>query len=260
MKNLFKIILVAILVFKMSEAEANVGINPYYIVLDGNSSKRNEQVFILNTSKKTITYRIKLVNYKQLSDGNYQKIEKPEINAPFASPYLVISPNQTTLNPGQSQTIRIQRKPMLNAEDGEYISRLMVSEVDTSNPNINKEKINGIKIEAKALSTITIPIIIHKGKLNATGEIKDPKIITKYGKKFVVFDLIRKGTKSLFVNINIKDANGKRVGSLNKLRVYLTTPNRNIEIPLENYKSREKLTIEVLDVDSNKEISTKTVL
>lgn len=259
MKKLMMIFTFFLMIFKVSMAYASIGVNPHYIVIDANSKKRNHQVFFSNTGKETKNYRIKFVNYKQLKDGSYEEISEPLAEAPFAHKYLALSPNRTTLKANQSQTIRIQRKPMLNTDDGEYVSYLMITETDTKKPLKKSENSKGIKIEAKALYAATIPVIVRKGKLEANGSIKGAKVETVNKAKVLSVEIDRTGTKSLFVNIRVKNSKDKEIGRLNKVRVYLTSSSRVVRIPLTDYKANEKLKVQLLDAETDKEISAKSI-
>ncbi|MFV0626568.1 MAG: molecular chaperone [Alphaproteobacteria bacterium] len=257
MKTILKSLFYTIIFLMCKTASANIGIDKHYLVFDANSKNRNQQIVFSNTSKEEKTYRIKLVNYRQLENGEYEEISEPLPQAPFANKFLSFSPNQTTLKAGQTQIVRIQRKPMINTPDGEYVSRLLIKEVYTAKEETKSQNDREMRINAQALYAVTIPIIIQKGELKASAKIENPQIIKSQDNTVLKMTLSREGTKSLFVNVLVKNRGGDTIGILNKIRVYLTTNKRTIEIPLENYNPNEKLRIELIDVETDEKIMSR---
>lgn len=234
---------------------ANLAVSSFYVLFDANSAKRAEVVRVTNSSNTQKSYRIKLINYKQNADGSYTDIEAPLLGNPFASPYVSFSPHETTLAPGQTQTVRLVRKPMAAAADGEYVSHLLVRELPEKNA-IGKQADTGeLTIDIKALYGVTIPIIIDKGDLNSSAVITTVTRETDTGKPSVSVTVKRNGNRSFWGNLIVK--NGKKeIGRVNGFKIFMTTPERRVKIPLsEKIVSGGQVILE--DARTNETISSK---
>lgn len=254
MKKIFTLFILLFLTLVKS-AFANLSISPFYLHFDANSSKRIETVRFTNVGTEKKTYRIQLINYRQLSDGQYQLIQEQSSKSLFASPYLNYSPHETVLEPQQSQTIRIQRKPMAAAADGEYVSHLLIQEMP--NPTVKKassDKTSGIRIDIKALYGVTIPIIIEKGKLIDQAVLADIKQINK---NTISATIQRKGNRSFWGTLIILDGK-KEIGRVNEFKIFLTTPQRVVQVPLTQQPSG-KIKIILKDARTNAVIMEKTI-
>lgn len=208
---------------------ADLSISPFYVVFDADSPKRTASVRFTNAGLQTRTYRIKLINYRQEEDGRYTPITEALPNNPFAEPYLNYAPHETTLAPGQSQTVRIQRKPMAAAKDGEYVSHLMIQEMPDSSQLSEPVPQKELKIDIKALYGMTIPLMIEKGALTNNGAIQSVEINPQKNEARVW--VARTGTQSFWGTLIVKDGQ-KEIGRLNEFKIFLSVPRRLLVVPL----------------------------
>lgn len=231
--------------------EANLAVSSFYVWFDAHSPKRAEVVRVTNNSNTQKSYRIKLVNFKQNADGSYSDIEKTLSGNPFAEPYISFSPHETTLAPGQTQTVRLVRKPMAAAAEGEYVSHLLIRELPEK--TASKQQVGGgeLKIDIKALYGVTIPVIIDKGNLNSSAAISS----VSAGNNFVSVTVKRNGNRSFWGNLIVKNGT-KEIGRINGFKIFMTTPERRIKIPLsEKIVSGGQVVLE--DARTNETISSK---
>lgn len=234
---------------------ANISLSPFYIELDAASRDRTGQVRFTNTSKETHTYNIKMVNFKQGADGSYTTIDSPIIGNPFADQYLEWSPHQVTLNPGQSQVVRIQRRPMATASDAEYVSHLLIQEQETAPLSEPIKKPEGLSINLTALYGVSIPVMIENGDLSATARIENVQVLDQ-GKGMIARVRVgRGGTRSFYGTLVVKDG-GREYGRVEKFRIFMTTPYRVIDIPLKSYPPRGAEVI-LIDEKTNEPLETK---
>lgn len=256
MKKLFLILLVMI-DFLPDFAKANLAISSFYVLFDANSPKRMETVRVTNNSNTQKVYRIKLVNYKQNADGSYDEISQPLSGNPFAESYIAYSPHETTLEPGQTQTIRLVRKPMAAASDGEYVSHLLVRELPEKTVYTKQDTTGDLRINIKALYGVSIPLIIDKGNLHSSATISTTSIHEKDGKPYASVTIKRKGNRSFWGNLIIKKGK-KEIGRVNGFKIFMTTPERRIQIPLsEKIISGGQVILE--DARTNEPIASKTL-
>lgn len=237
--------------------EANLAISSFYVQFDANSPKRTETVRVTNNSNAQKSYRIKLVNFKQNADGSYSEIESPLPKNPFAAPYISFSPHETSLAPGQTQTVRLVRKPMAAAADGEYVSHLLIRELPDKVSKETQVDNGELNIDIKALYGVTIPVIIDKGSLHSLGAIKEVSVDKSSAKPSVSVVVTRTGNRSFWGNLIVKKGK-KKIGRVNGFKIFMTTPERSIKIPLE-----EKLVsggqIVLEDARTNETISSKNL-
>lgn len=240
--------------FLIKTVWADLSISPFYLLFNADSNKRTDIVRFTNNSVEKKTYRIRMVNYKQLEDGRYTEISEALPNNPFASPYVNFAPHETTLEPRQSQTIRVQRKAMPVAPDGEYVSHLMIQEMPNDVRPSKTDNDNKLRIDIKALYGITIPVIIDKGDLKAMGKISQARLIS--GTKPEVAVLVnRQGTKSFWGTLVVTEK-GKEIGRVNEFKIFLTTPNRLVKVPLSQ-KPNGKIKVTLWDARTNEMVMEK---
>lgn len=232
---------------------ANLAVSSFYVWFDANSPKRAEVVRVTNNSNTQKSYRIKLVNFKQNADGSYSDIEKPLAGNPFAEPYISFSPHETTLAPGQTQTVRLVRKPMAAAADGEYVSHLLIRELPEKTAVKQEAGSGELKIDIKALYGVSIPVIIDKGNLHGSAVISS----VSAGNNFVSVTVKRSGNRSFWGNLIVRNGT-KEIGRVNGLKIFMTTSERHIKIPLsENIVSGGQVVLE--DARTNETISSKKI-
>lgn len=230
MKKWFAATLLVILL-TAREALCNLSVSPFYLEFDALSQKRADIVRLTNSSNEEKTYRIKLVHFIQNKDGSYAEVDAPHPDSLFAAPHLDFAPRETTLAAGQSQTIRIQRRPMPTAPDGEYVAHLLIQEQSGAFPKQAGAPEKGLTIDIRAVYGITIPIIITKGNLSQTATIKSVKLTRLQDQPIAEVSIARKGTRSFFGTIIVSQGK-KEIGRVNNFRIFLSSPERTLKVPL----------------------------
>lgn len=237
-------------------ARANLTVSSFYVLFDANSPKRTEVVRVTNNSNTSKTYRIKMINFKQNPDGSYSEIEQPVLGNPFAAPYVSFSPHETTLAPQQTQTIRLVRKPMAAAADGEYVSHLLIRELPEKKAPDKQDTNGALKIDIKALYGVSIPVIVDKGKLHSSAQISSVKV-NNGAKPSVDVKVKRAGNRSFWGNLIVKKGK-KEIGRVNGFKIFMTTPERNMQVPLsEKIVSGGQVILE--DARTNETIASKNL-
>ncbi len=229
-----RVITFIFLTFFPGMAFCNISLYPFYLSFDADSSKRSAQMRFTNTSTEKKSYVVELVNYVQQKDGL------------FADKYLDYSPHSVTLDPGKSQVVRLKRKGMAAASDGEYVSHLMVRELEGKKAKSTK-KASGISVDIKPLYGITIPVIIDKGNLNSAGAIESHKTLGNVQEVVVT----RTGDRSFFGTVIVKE-HGKEIGKVSKFRIFTDTPERVLKVPLNRTPSGS-VSITLIDEDADED-------
>ena len=243
--KMFLCLVLCFSIIAFTPAFANIAIDKFYIDFDAASNKRVVSIKVTNTTSEKQTYRAHFINYKQNPDGSLEEItkENEDPKAPFADPYLTVSPRQFTIEPGIMQTVNVGRKPMPNAPDGEYVSYLMIREITPPTPveqTQASDKEFGINI--KALYATAIPVLLVKGQFTSATAISQIEGAgsSKDGKNaLIAVTLGREGTRSSYGSIQVMD-DSDVVGEIKNLRVFLSTKSRRVVIQLKKSESELK--------------------
>lgn len=234
---------------------ANISVSPFVLKFDANSKNKSDQVRFTNTTNETKTYNIKMVNFRQESDGAYTTITQPIENNPFADYYLEYSPHQVTLESMKSQVVRVQRRGMAGAIQGEYVSHLLIQEVPDQERKSSDKNAKGIKIDLKVVYGISIPVIIESGNLSAIARIKSARIIKN--ERIAEVTVERFGNRSFFGSVIVKD-NGGEIGKISAFRIFMTTKLRVLKVPLQNNPS-SRVSVTLVDGRADEIIETKDI-
>ena len=106
-------------------AQADLLISPTRVLVT--AEQPVAQVTLRNTGSSTRTYRMEWREMRRNDGGGYAEIENPGSSDRIASPMLRYSPRQITLDPGETQTVRIQFQTRNDLTPGEYRSHLRFS-------------------------------------------------------------------------------------------------------------------------------------
>lgn len=223
---------------------ANAGglmITPNRIELDDNL--KTQEVKLVNSSKETTSYRVSFQNLRMKENGTYEEIKNTEGAAEkFAENYIKFSPKRVTLQPGESQTIRLLAKAP--SEEGEYRSHLLFKEevpAELGNSvenqgNVKKE----ISVVLKPVFAISIPVILRTGNVSAKLTFEDLAITKSEGKdknNVLNMNIKREGNGSangkVVVNLLKKDSSKVEIGSLDNVSAYYPYENRSLAIDLK---------------------------
>ncbi|WP_120496723.1 molecular chaperone [Kiloniella sp. EL199] len=239
--NLFiKILIKFVLLFSLfmginfphtAMAAGGIVISPQLVELD--NKNRNTVLTLANRGQKAETYRISVINYRMNEQGNLFEIDKPVGEDAFANGLFRFAPRQVTLKPGKPQTVRVLYRRPSGLEDGEYRSHLLFQQVpETAAVNSDVASRAGISVEIKTIFGISIPIIVRHGNLSGNGEITELKPAKKEnGSDAISLRINRTGNQSLRGDV-VLSSEGKEVGRLNNVAVYLSTPYREVVVPL----------------------------
>jgi len=139
-------------------ASASLLISPIRVVMD--EQQRTGEVTLVNSSATTNSYKIEWIEYRQ--DQNDRYIVETNNRSP-ASRILTYSPRRVTLEPQQSQKIRLRYRAS-KMEDGEYRSHLRMTALapEKSAPSGQADGRSSMSINVQL--SFDLPIIVRKGK------------------------------------------------------------------------------------------------
>ena len=162
----------------------------------------------------------------------------------FSDEYIRFSPRQVTLQPGQSQTVRLMLRKKRDMADGEYRSHMLFQSLpDPASSDINELAGNnseGLSVQLIPVIGITIPVIVRQGKLNASVTLSDFEIEqanTVRAGSMLSFTINREGNSSIYGDFRVhfipKGGEPVTVGQINGVAVYTPLTSRTLQIKLQ---------------------------
>ena len=184
-------------------AQGDLLIAPTRLILDG---RRGGEVILANQGTEEATYRISLELRRMDENGNLVAVEASEANAGERAALEMIryAPRRVTLPPAQPQSVRISARPGADLPDGEYRVHMSFAALPKVKPVAQPVgEATGISIALTPIYGVVMPIIVRKGKVEVTGGLANPRIVTtEQGEAFAV-DMVRSGSSSLYGDLMV---------------------------------------------------------
>ena len=219
-------------------AGGGVLVAPTRLVFD--NRKRSAAVDLTNAGNVPSSYRISLVRMEMNENGGVAEVPAERVaGQPAVEDMIRFAPKLVTLNPQESQAVRIQLRKPADLPSGEYRVYMVFREMPPPAPEpvagsgANEGK--GISITLTSLFGVAIPVIIRNGetsaKVTVTGMALDPE------RKHLQFRLERTGNQSVYGDLKatFEPRSGKLqvISEANGLSVFTPNPFRNITMALE---------------------------
>jgi P pilus assembly chaperone PapD len=223
-----------------ANAAGQLMVSPTRIVFEGN--ERTKQVNLINNGSETSRYRISFVRRKMTGDGKFVEVAKNEPGM-YSEDIVRFSPRQVTLQPGQSQTVRLMLRKKRDMQDGEYRSHMLFQSLpDPAVTDINKLADNnstGLTVQLIPVVGITIPVIVRQGKLSSTVSLSDFELKqanTVKAETTLSLKINRKGNSSAYGDFRVyftpKGGEPVVVAQVNGVAVYTPLASRYVELRL----------------------------
>ena len=234
--------LIASMVLPFHTAHANLMITPTRVVFDDKT--KSGVVTLLNSTKKTKTYRIELVNKLQNSAGEYVDISADaSYPGKSAVDFLRYSPRVVTIEPGKYQKIKLRLRMPAALPEGEYRTHLAMRVIDNdvqlpdSSASSNDD---GMRAAIIPRVSFSIPLIVRHGETGLQTEIKNVELLKPEDAKAkprLAVEIARSGNSSSFglMNAYMKAPNSnqvQKIGQLNNVAVFTEIDSRLVRIPL----------------------------
>jgi hypothetical protein len=207
-------------------------VSPTYVLLDGRT--RSKALLLSNRGVAPETYRITIVNRLQRPDGQLAETDKPGDGEGFASTIVRYAPREVVLPPDKPQTVRLLLQMPASLPDGEYRSHILFQQIPTVKPteDVATPVAPGISVTIRAVFGVTIPLVVRKGTLSASASLSDLHVIRLADERpALALHLDRAGTRSLHGDL-LAQVDGSLAGQLKNVNVFLSTPYRELVIPL----------------------------
>lgn len=235
--------LMALLLVSSQQAYANLMITPTRVLFDDNN--KTSVVTLLNSTKKTKTYRIELVNKIQQDTGKYVDISADaSYPGQSARDFLRYSPRVVTIEPGKYQKIKLRLRLPAELSPGEYRTHLAMRVID-NDVQVNAQQSETAATEGMKASIIprvsfSIPVIVRHGDVAMETKIKSVELLPSTNSKAkpsLGVEIQRTGNSSSFglMNAYMKAPNTnqvQKIGQLNNVALYTELESRQVKIPL----------------------------
>lgn len=250
--------LIASLLF-CSNASAQVGadlnISPKRVVFG--PGDRSATVYIFNQGDQPATYSVELVDRVMLPDGQIvAAADHPQAQIASAQDLVQYTPRRITLEPRQSQAIRVRAR---GGGSGEHRSHLTVTALPPENAGFTVEQAasdNGdaVSLQVVALFSVSIPVIVRDGPADARALIDGLRIAGDGNQTLLSMDLVRLGASSVYgdVEIFVDDAAGRRrLTAVRGVAVYPEAERRTVTAALsEPVRAGQTVTVIYRDDDA----------
>lgn len=216
-------------------------VSPTRVVFEGN--ERTKQISLINNGSEAGRFRITFVRKDMNSSGKIEVIEDDRPGM-YSDEMVRFSPRQVTLQPGQSQTVRLMLRKKSGTADGEYRSHMMFQSLpDSTSSDVNvltSNKPGELSIQMIPIVGIAIPVIVRQGNLSANISLSDFEIEqsnTVKAQSVLSMKINRQGEKSAYgdfrVHFTPKGGSPVVVGQVNGVAVYTSTTSRTFKIKLQ---------------------------
>jgi P pilus assembly chaperone PapD len=216
-----------------SSGSGNLLVAPTRVVFEGR--KRVAEVSLTNAGQARATYRISLVRMEMDEMGGVQ--DRPlDPSSENLQSLFRFSPREVTLEPQESQTVRIQVRKPADLPAGEYRLHMLFRAVppppDSAPPP--PETSQGLSIKLTALFGVAIPLIVRQGETSAQVSIAEP--VLDLATRTLQFRLNRSGNQSIFgdVHASLVSARGapETLAEAAGLAVYPPNGSRRVTLAL----------------------------
>lgn len=214
-------------------AAGDLLVAPTRIILDG---ERGTEVILNNIGDEEATYRISLELRRMTADGNLAEVSDAEANATeeAARAMIIYAPRKITLPPNQPQAIRIGVRPPEGLADGEYRAHMLFRAIPkVAEVTASETVAEGVSIQLTPVYGVTIPIIVRKGKLNATAAVSNPRLVRDEEGPKLAFDLDRNGNRSVYGEIRVsRPGGGEPLMMARGIAIYPEITHRTVALPI----------------------------
>lgn len=217
-----------------SPAAAQLMIAPTRVVLAG--TERSTELILVNKGDEQTAFRIDVENRRMRADGALETVTDTRPGELFAADMIRFSPRRVVLDPGARQSLRVSVTVPAGLAPGEYRSHLRLMSAPTSagaaTPTASDANDGALSIQLIAVRSITIPVIVRVGALDASASV-DSAALTNKADNLMVIKLTRAGTRSTYGDLRLTIAGeANPVYNVRGIAIYTPNTDRDVLLPL----------------------------
>jgi len=252
-----------------AQVGADANISPKRVVFDGGD--RAATVFVFNQGGAPATYGVETVDRIMRSDGQIVALADlsatdraaAETEMRSAQAMVQFTPRRVTLQPGQSQAIRVRALRPGGLGEGEYRTHLTVTAVPPEDAGLTAEQAlnpasGELGVRVTALFSLSIPVIVRSGRADVRAAVENARMVAGEAQTppAVTVDLVRQGASSVYGDLEVRGQaqrgrEGELFGRVRGIGVYPEITRRPVRIPLSRAPaSGERLSVVFRDDDT----------
>lgn len=155
----------ALTLLMSSLAHADILISPQRVVLD--ESNRQTVISLHNPGNSVRNYRLEWVERRMSESGEVIALAAGE-NPRSVTGMVRFSPRRVSIEPGQTQTVRLDYRPPADLAPGEYRSHLRIAleplEDGSSATEVMRGEQDGMTFRLNALMSFALPVFVRHGQ------------------------------------------------------------------------------------------------
>ena len=160
----------------LAQAGAVLFIYPTLLIFEGD--ERSGTITVTNRGDQTGTFEMSWTDMTMTPEGGLVKYEG---QAPWSlQSYVRYSPRRVTLEPLESQVIRIAVRRGLDVPEGEYYSHFRVLTLNSEDPSADlsdaEEQDRGAVVTIAARSAVAIPVVWRNSQATSSASIDSVRI------------------------------------------------------------------------------------
>jgi len=239
-----------------AQVGADLNISPKRVVFG--PGERSATVYVFNQGDQPATYSVELIDRVMTADGQIvAAADHPETTLDSARDLVQYTPRRITLQPRESQAIRVRARP---GGDGEHRSHLTVTALPPENAGFTVDQAaaggDDVTLQVVALFSVSIPVIVRDGAVDARAGIDRVSLTQDGAQTLLSLDLVRNGANSVYgdVEIFVEDSAGRRpLTAVRGVAVYPEVARRTVIAALpQGVVPGQTLTIVYRDDDAEK--------
>jgi len=246
----------------------DINISPKRIVFGPNG--RGATVYVFNRGTAPATYSIAVIDRAMMPDGRIEAIDDANRSAAEATvaarvksakTFVIFTPRRVTLQPNESQTIRLRALRPANLASGEYRTHLTVTAIPPEDVGLTadeavKPAAGQLAVRVVPVFSISIPLIVRQGAAEVRGALEAPHFALESAPNsqqkvaVISLELMRLGASSVYGNIEVRRGD-EVLGVVQGLAVYPEIAGRAVQIPLSRIPpSGTELRVVLVDDDT----------
>jgi len=258
-----------------AQSGADLSLSPKRIVFG--AADRAATLYIFNRGTEAATYGLALADQVMTADGRIRPAAElsgvPEAadalaRLKSAEALISFSPRRVTLQPGQSQTVRLRVLRPAELPAGEYRTHLSISAVPPEDLGLTAERAakpdqGELSVKVVTLFSLAIPVVVRQGPAQVAAAIEKVELQWREAPDgdpskraaILAMDMVRSGESSLYGDIEVHTLKGGKagdvVGGLRGLGVYAEIDRRRVMVPLTaSLKSGDSVQVIFKDDDT----------
>ncbi len=210
-------------------SRADLLITPNRLVLE--QGQRSAKITISNPGDEIGNYKVELVNKKMLSNGKLEDDNAYPMDKNIKSK-MRFSPRKFSIGPQKTQVIRVMLRDLAKLNNGEYRTHLRVKLLPKASKNIAQNEEFSINI--RSTFSISIPMIVKKGKLDSKIKVESASWSSKSADKVALVEISRSGSESPYGDLKLvhiqEDGSEEVVSLLKGVSIYAPLKKRVFKV------------------------------